>query len=248
MKKQDFEIEKLEDFAVRNAEAQSHIQHIVKFLTREANRHKLTYRQMKYIFRIVRERCGIEVEGHSSRRLYELPTADDLRQFYSAIDNPLHRLIFETLEGTGLRISELCNLEVRRVDFKTNTIFVHKGKGDKDRVTIIGTRLVDKIRIYLQDRNNRYLFETQRHSKFSKRRIEQLCQGYVEKAKLEKKITPHTFRHIWNTRLAEGGVSREGREILAGHSKGSATQDIYTHLGVGGIKSNVIAILDGLEK
>ena len=248
MKKQDFNIANFEDFAVQNAEAQSHIQAIVKHLTREANRHKLNYRQLKYIFRIVRERCGIEVENPSTRRLFELPTSDELKKFFEVIDNPIHKLIFETLEGTGLRISELCQLELRRIDFKSNLIFVHKGKGDKDRMTIIGKHLLEKLKLYLEGRNNRYLFETQRHSKFSKRRIEQLCQQYVELAKIEKKFTPHTFRHVWNTRLAEGGINREGREILAGHSKGSATQDIYTHLGVGGIKETVMEILDCRSK
>lgn len=248
MKKHDSKVVKFDDFAVQNAEAQSHIQAIVKVLSREVNRHKLNYHQLKYIFRIVRERCGIEVENSSSRRLYELPTAEELKQFYTMIDNPVHKLIFQTLEGTGLRISELCNLEVRRVDFKSNLIFVHKGKGDKDRVTVIGSRLLEKLKIYLEGRNNRYLFETQRHSKFSKRRIEQLCQEYAAQAQIGKRLTPHTFRHLWNTRLAEAGISREGREILAGHSKGSATQDIYTHLGVGGIKDSVLAVLDGGRK
>lgn len=248
MKKHNSKVVKFDDFVVQNAEAQSHIQSMVKSLSREVNRHKLTYRQLKYIFRIVRERCGVEVENSSSRRLYELPTADELKQFYAVIENPVHKLIFETLEGTGLRISELCNLELRRIDFKSNLIFVHKGKGDKDRVTVVGSQLLEKLKIYIQGRNNRYLFETQRHSKFSKRRIEQLCQEYVEKAQINKKLTPHVFRHVWNTRLAEHGISREGREILAGHSKGSATQDIYTHLGVGGVKEEVIAILDGRKK
>lgn len=248
MKKQDFKVAKLEDFAVQNFEAQSNIQAVIKFLTREAKRQKLTYRQLKYIFRIVRERCGIEVENPTSRKLFELPTSEEIKQFYAVVENPIHKLIFETLEGTGLRISELCNLEVRRVDFKSNLIFVSQGKGNKDRVTVIGMHLLEKLKIYLEGRNNRYLFETQRHSRFSKRRIEQLCQHYVEAAKIEKKFTPHTFRHIWNTRLAEAGVHREGREILAGHSKGSSTQDIYTHLGVGGIKDDVIKILDSRNK
>ncbi|OQW53817.1 MAG: hypothetical protein A4S09_06260 [Proteobacteria bacterium SG_bin7] len=248
MKKHGSKVVKFDDFAVQSADAQSHIQGVVKFVSREVNRHKLTYRQLKYIFRLVREKCGVEVENGSARRLYELPTHEELKRFYGVIDNPAHKLIFEALEGTGLRISELCNLEVCRIDFKTNLIFVHKGKGDKDRVTVVGSRLLEKFKIYLEGRNNRYLFETQRHSKFSKRRIEQLCQEYAEQAGIIKKLTPHTFRHIWNTRLAEHGISREGREILAGHSKGSATQDIYTHLGVGGIKDEVVAILDGREK
>jgi len=158
----------------------------------------------------------------------------------------VHRLIFETLEGTGLRIAELCNLQVVRIDFKTNFAFVSEGKGKKDRIIVIGHRLLEKLAIYLQDRKNKFLFESNRNTKFSPRRIEQLCKLYKEKAGITKDMTPHTFRHIWNTRLAEAGVSKERRMLLAGHES-EATQKIYTHLGVGGAKEEILAILDKLR-
>ncbi len=182
------------------------------------------------------------------KRLLELPTAAEIACFYGVIDNPIHKLIFETLENTGLRVAELCTLEVKRIDFNNNTIFVHKGKGGKDRVAIFGNVLKQKLLIYLEGRKNRYLFESNRHTYFSTRRIEQICKVYKAKVGIQKSLSPHTFRHIWNTRLANCGVSREHREILAGHEKGSKTQDIYTHLGIGGVKNKVIEILDKGDK
>lgn len=99
--------------------------------------------------------------------------------------------------------------------------------------------------MYLNQKKRRYLFESNRHTRFSPRRIEQLCRQYKDASSIEKTLTPHTFRHIWNTRLAEAGVSREHREMLAGHAKGSKSQDIYTHLGLAGIKKDIVSILDG---
>jgi integrase len=237
------EVVNLDFFATTSAKPQSHIQALVKHIAREVNRHKLTYPQLKYIFRSVRQRCQVEVSGQRSRKLYELPSLDELAQFYGVIDDPVHKLIFEVLENTGLRISELCHLEVRRIDFKTNLIFVSEGKGKKDRVTVIGNKLLEKIKIYLDGRPNRYLFESNRHSRYSSRRIEQLCQEYRSMAGITKRLSPHTFRHVLFTRLAEAGVSKEKRMILAGHSC-EKVQDQYTHLGVGGVKEDVIAILD----
>ena len=119
----------------------------------------------------------------------------------------------------------------------------HQGKGNKDRVTVMGDHLKEKLLIYLQKRKNKFLFESNRQTKLTPRRIEQICKSYKEKAGLEKSLTPHTFRHLWNTSLAEGGLQREQRALLAGHSN-EKTQDIYTHLGVGGMKLRVIQILD----
>ena len=71
-----------------------------------------------------------------------------------------------------------------------------------------------------------------------------MCKVYKEKAGIEASLTPHTFRHLLMTKLAHAGISKEKRMIIAGHSS-EKTQDIYTHLGMGGIKDEVIAILDG---
>ncbi len=236
---------KLGDFAAQKSDAKSPIQALVKYIGREVNRHKLSYDQLKYVFKSVRAVCGVEVPSQR-RKLYELPSSEEVERFYGVIDNPVHRFIFETLEGTGLRIAELCNLQVSRLDFKTNLAFVSEGKGKKDRVVIVGHRLLEKLAIYLLGRKNKFLFESNRHTKFSPRRIEQLCKLYREKAGIMKHVTPHTFRHVWNTRLAEAGVSKEKRMLLAGHES-EATQKIYTHLGVGGAKEEILAILDKIQ-
>ena len=241
--KDENKVVNIENFVAKNGNAKSPIQLLIKAIARSVNQHKIDYDQLRYVFKAVRHQCELEAPNRG-RKLYELPTEEEMSRFYGVIEDPVHRLIIEFLDGSGLRVAELCNLEVTRIDFKNNTVFVKEGKGRKDRMTVIGNQLLDKVRLYLAGRNNRYLFESNRHMRFTTRRIEQLCKRYKDLAGVECELTPHTFRHRWNTRLAEGGISREGREILAGHSKGSATQDIYTHLGVGGMKAEVIAVLD----
>ncbi len=218
---------------------------LVAHIIREVNRQKLTYNQLREVFQKVRLRCALKGK-RTPRKLYILPTQADIDAFYSAIASPGHLLIFQTLEGTGLRDAELCNLEVSKINFSANTIFV-TGKGNKDRIVIISNRLKEKLMLYLEARSNRHLFETNRNTKYTTRRIQQLAKMYKEKAGIaDKQLTPHTFRHRFMTLLAENGVTKEKRALLAGHEN-DKTQEIYTHLSAGGMKDEVLTVLEKLK-
>jgi site-specific recombinase XerD len=66
---------------------------------------------------------------------------------------------------------------------------------------------------------------------------------YSEFSNIRPQIHPHTFRHKYFTLLAEQNISKETRMLIAGHTN-EKTQDIYTHLSIGGVKDNLIKILD----
>lgn len=236
-------VEKLADFVDQKTAAKSHVQALIKHVAREARRHRMDYHQLRFIFRMARKRAEINVPAPQKRRLRELPSTAELSQFYAAISDPMHRLLFEVLEGTGLRVSELCNLQVARIDLAANLLFVSEGKGGKDRVVIIGNRLREKLELFLRGKDNRYLFETVRRTKFTPRRIEQLCGKYKLRAGIEKPLTPHVFRHLWATSLAAAGVSEERRALLAGHSS-VEMQRHYTHLTGGGLRDEIVSVLD----
>jgi len=242
MKSEENNVVNLDDFVLQKQEAKFPLQPIIRFLVREVNKQKLNYHQLKYIFKTVRAKCNIDV-GNKAKRLIELPSEEELAIFFGAIKNPIHRLIFDTLIGTGLRVSELCSLEIKRLDLSNNQFFVHEGKGKKDRIAIVGNKLKEKLELYLQGRQNRYLFESTRHTRFTTRRVEQICKKYKKLSGIDKNLTPHTLRHIWNTKLATLGLDKEKRALLAGHEN-DKTQEIYTHLGIGGFKSDVIKIMD----
>lgn len=148
MKNAQDNIEKIQDFVDQKSNAKSPIQKCIKFLTKEANKNKLDYGQLRYIFRSVRENCNIQI-SNNKKSLYQLPTASELESFYSVIDNPTHKLIFQVLQFTGLRVSELCKLEVAQIDFDENTVFIKEGKGKKDRIVPFGNKLKEKLGLYL---------------------------------------------------------------------------------------------------
>jgi len=214
---------------------------LLQSIIKEVNKQKLSYEQLRYLFREVRKACAINPEV-KEESLFDLPTHEELQNFYKYTP-PKLKLIFKTLEGTGLRISELLNLEIKDIDFQNNTIFVRKGKGCKDRYTVFGNTLKEKLMLYLLGRKNRYLFESNRHTRYTPRCIQIFCQRFKDQATIDKKFTVHTLRHVWNTRLAEANILAEHRAILAGHSNLSS-QEIYTHVGVAGIKPKLIEILD----
>ena len=218
-------------------------QDLRKLLIRETNLNKFTYESLKGLFRDVRKSCDIHPTP-KGRKLYELPTSEELNAFYS-VTPPEHKIIFKCLEGTGLRVSELCNLPLSNIDWANNTIFIKEGKNKVDRKIIMGNKLRELLQLYLVDRNNKYLFESNRHTKYTTRRIQQLVEKYRKLGVIIKKFTVHTFRHLHYSFLAEKKISKEYRAMLAGHSD-DKTQAIYTHLGLAGIKEELIQVLDML--
>lgn len=226
--------------------AQSPITRISKQLAREARRHRLSYEQLKRIFSNVREECGIEVPRIKNKVL-ELPSEADLKKWFDVIQDPIHRLVFQTLLQTGLRVNELCHLEVRHLDLINNQALVKNGKGSKDRFIAIGNRLRAALEIYLAGKNSRYVFETIRNSKFSKRRIQMLAEEYSRKSKIS--IHCHMMRHLYISRLAMRGMSSDQRGVLAGHAESSRNelQARYTHLSLQGIKEDAIKALDSFD-
>lgn len=216
---------------------------LIRFIVKRTRSHHLDYDSLRYVFRRVRELCEVEVP-RKAKRLFELPTSGELEAFYGVMKDPTHKLIFKTLEGTGLRISEFVSLRIDRVHFDKNQMFIKEGKGKKDRIVLFGNRLKEMLLLHLNGRTKGWLFESSWNYKFTTRRIEQLCERYRKEAKIEKKITPHVFRHCHMTFLSEKKIPQEQREILAGHSPNSDVQRQYTHLTLASFKDEVIRILD----
>ena len=135
---------------------------------------------------------------------------------------------------TGLRVSELVNLEIGDIDFEENIIYVHAGKGDKDRIVVMPDICKDHIKSYMRERikirsNNNYLFISNKKTKFNTSTVERMVKRVAENSGITKKVTPHVLRHTFATSiLRNGGDIRFIQQIL-GHSSLATTQ-IYTHI------------------
>ncbi len=188
-------------------------------------------------------------------RIVEFLNRDELERLFFAVDKSSKtekrdRAILECLYSTGLRVSELCNLNRDQVDLKQKE-FAVKGKGRKVRIVFLSERSVEYIREYLKIRRDNYspLFTSasNRSSKIidvtgkgecfrlTRDAVEKIVQKYRLKAGIIKNVTPHTLRHTFATELLKNGADIRSVQEMLGHASITTTQ-IYTHVTHGKLK------------
>ncbi len=145
------------------------------------------------------------------------------------------RAIIELLYGSGLRISEAINLQVREIEFDAGFIRV-LGKGDKERLVPIGQPATAAIEIYLDKRpkpvsssDAKFLFLSRFGRKYSRPGFWKLIHKRFVAAGITKQVTPHTLRHSFATHMLEGGADLRVVQEMLGHADISTTQ-IYTSI------------------
>jgi len=144
--------------------------------------------------------------------------------------------MLELLYASGMRVSELVNLNLVDVD-ATNGHVRPFGKGKKERIVPIypgAARLIDDyikdVRPrYVRDVSEKAVFVNQRGERLTRQGLWQILKGYARMANLEHRVTPHTLRHSFATHMLNGGADLRSVQELLGHANISTTQ-IYTHL------------------
>jgi len=154
--------------------------------------------------------------------------------------NPRQYAIVATLYSTGLRIGELVNLKITDIDSKNMLLHVRQGKGGKDRKVQLSTDLLGILRDYYRScrvKPAEWLFPGRGgHVKMHTSTIQRLVQNLIERAGLDKRITPHTFRHSFATHLLEDGTDLRTIQALLGHSDIQTTEK-YLHIAAHHIRS-----------
>ncbi|OGC04437.1 hypothetical protein A2276_08705 [candidate division WOR-1 bacterium RIFOXYA12_FULL_43_27] len=151
------------------------------------------------------------------------------------------RAILELFYGCGLRSGELLNLKMTDVDPKGGTLFVHEGKGKKDRQLPLGKSAAGWLERYLKIRTNLaphlpYLFLAEgERSHLSKEGLWSIIVRIKKKAGITKALHPHTFRHCFATHLLEEGAPLHAISAMLGHSSIESTQ-IYTQVNISTLK------------
>ena len=145
--------------------------------------------------------------------------------------------IIETLYGCGLRVSELINLKISNLFFSEDFIIV-TGKGNKQRLVPISEVNKKSINCYILNSRGKLkikeeckdtLFLNRRGSKLSREMIFTIIKKLVLESKINKKISPHSFRHSFATHLLENGADLKSIQQLLGHQS-ITTTEIYMHL------------------
>ncbi|MCB0481400.1 MAG: site-specific tyrosine recombinase XerD [Flavobacteriales bacterium] len=147
------------------------------------------------------------------------------------------KAIIETLYSCGLRVSELTELRLSNIFVDEQFVRVI-GKGNKERLVPIGSSALKYISIYVNEVRNHLtikkgdediVFLNARGGKMSRVWVFNIVKDLVEKAGIDKNVSPHTFRHSFATHLVEGGADLRAVQEMLGHES-ITTTEIYTHL------------------
>jgi len=144
-------------------------------------------------------------------------------------------LILELFYATGVRVSELVNIELKDIDFSNRYIKI-LGKGNKERYVIYGQRCKDLLNSYLDDgyiklnkKNSDYLFLNNNGSSLTAGGVEYIINKVVKMSGIKSHVSPHTLRHTFATHMLNEGADLKSVQELLGHSD-LKTTGIYTHV------------------
>jgi integrase/recombinase XerC len=152
-------------------------------------------------------------------------------------DGPLvarDRAILELLYSSGLRLSELTNLDLDHVDVADATVRV-TGKGSKERILPVGKHALSALAAWRKERpllagpEERALFVSKRGSRIAPRSVQARVDYWAKRQGIDIKVYPHLFRHSFATHLLESSHDLRGVQELLGHANIGTTQ-VYTHL------------------
>jgi integrase/recombinase XerC len=173
------------------------------------------------------------------KRLPRFIYPDEIESLFESIDTSTvlgrrNHLILEFLYGTGVRVSELCDVQLKDIDYFQDLVKIH-GKGGKDRMVPLHQTLIDAIADYvlttrkdlLKQQEYKALFLNHRGQPITPRGIRMVVNKILLESGENLKISPHTLRHTFATHLLNNGADLRSVQELLGHAHLSSTQ-IYT--------------------
>ena len=176
------------------------------------------------------------------RKLPDVLSIEEVNRIISTVDlsrreGVRNKAMLEVLYSCGLRVTELCELQLSKVDFIDGVVQVI-GKGNKIRTIPIGTTALQAIDDYLVEYRSQLIpmkghedtvFLGRQGRGLSRQMAFTMLRRVAIQAQIRKSISPHTFRHSFATHLIEAGADLRAVQEMLGHEQ-IATTEIYTHL------------------
>ena len=194
-----------------------------------------------YYTKVLKRKFFLDIKHPKHRqRLPVVLSLSEVAELLNSVKNEKYYLAFSLMYGSGLRISEVLPLKVADFDFEQKTIHVKAGKGNKDRITVLSSKLIPKIQDYIKQNNIEQLLFVGRNGKMlTTRSLQKMFRICLKKSNIKKQATCHSLRHSFATHLLENNTDIRYIQKLLGHKKLETTQ-IYTLVSsrsVNGIKS-----------
>lgn len=202
---------------------------------------------IKSFYKFLRIEIGLEqnpvalIEApKTKRKLPMVLSVEEIQQILQSIDLSLpnayrNRAILELLYSCGLRASELSQLSLNDLFLDVDFIKV-VGKGNKERLVPIGKVAKQFVQTYIKSyrpaddkKKAHFVFLSRNGNALSRVMLFNIVKSSCQNAGIQKKVSPHTFRHSFATHLVEGGANLRAVQQMLGHSS-ITTTEIYTHL------------------
>ena len=150
---------------------------------------------------------------------------NQVQRLIDSIEDLRDKLIVRTIYATGVRVSELCNINIEEIDFDEHTIRI-RGKGDKIRIVFVDDDTVSEIRMFIGNRISGPLFIGQQGKNISSRAIQHIFKNYAPNG-----ITPHKIRHSYASELYKRSKNLRVVQENLGHTS-IKTTEIYLHTDI----------------
>lgn len=195
--------------------------------------------------------CELLEAPRFGRTLPDILSVEDIDSMIAALDpgkdeTPRNNAIIETLYGSGLRVSELVELRMSRVNLDEGYVII-TGKGNKQRLVPLSPESIRLIREYLPIRerlkikpdSSDILFLNRRGGMMTRVMVFYVIRDSAAAAGIIKRVSPHTLRHSFATHLLEGGANLRAIQEMLGHESISTTE-IYIHLDRSRLRSELM--------
>ena len=221
---------------------------VVRETARLWRKHHLGYDQTKYVVEQVRRRMELE-PPHTRRRTVSRLEPTEIERLIQITyrSQSKYGLMIKTLFQTGARVDEFVHISLGDLllDGDPPQIHILHAKRQSDRYVPIMPTLADELRTHLQGRHTGFLFESNRHTRYSTRTVQSIVTGCARAAGIEKRVYPHLLRHSIATILLDSGlVPIDQVQKFLGHLHLSTTQ-IYAETSVRALGDNYVRALGG---
>lgn len=184
------------------------------------------------------------------KSLPKILSREELVRLFNAAPNPKHRVILRLIYGSGLRRAELTNLRIADIETDNGKcrIRINKGKGAKDRYTVLSTKVLAELREYfLACRPKEYLFNGQRKGeRMSFGLLRYILNEVKRRSGITKQVNLHTLRHCFASHALEDGMSLRTLQEVLGHTSIQTTM-VYLHVSDVPLKG-AFSPLDNIEE
>ncbi len=166
------------------------------------------------------------------KRLPDVMSPEEVETLLNSVESIKHRTMLATAYGAGLRISEVCRLQIEDIDSGRMLLHIRDGKGGRDRYALLSPRLLHLLRAYFRAKRppGPYLFPGWKDDgHISSEAVRKVQRKVARECGIPKGATPHVLRHSFATQLLDAGTDIRIIQVLLGH-KSIRTTQLYTQV------------------